>query len=188
MKATEILIQEHALIMPVLSAMERTIGTIPGGKVRPGFFLDATEFMKDFVDGCHHSKEEGILFKSMEASGVPVQGRLLGVMLTEHEKGRAYVRAMRTAAEKWQAGDSAAVHELVANARGYMVLLRMHIYKENTLLFPLANRAIPSQKQLEVDQAFERTEREEVGEGIQEKYRRLAERLQKEADQMIQES
>ena len=188
MKATEILIQEHTVIMPVLSAMERTIVSIPGGKVHPGFFLEVTDFLKNFVDGCHHSKEEGILFKAMEASGVPVQGRLLGVMLAEHEKGRAYVRAMRAAAEKWQAGDSTAVQELIANARGYMVLLRMHIYKENTLLFPLANRAIPSERQPEVEQAFERMEREKVGEGIHEKYRRLADRLQKEADQMGQES
>jgi len=181
MKATEILMEEHQVILRVLSAMEKMIAAIPNGKARPDFFLDAADFIKHFADGCHHAKEEGALFTQMEASGIPAQGGPIGMMLAEHEEGRQYTREMRTAAEKWQSGDITASADVAANGQGYVNLLRMHIQKENNVLFPMADRVVPLEKQPAIWAEFERIEREETGKGIHEKYEVLAEKLEQEA-------
>jgi hemerythrin-like domain-containing protein len=85
---------------------------------------------------------------------------------------------MRAGVEKWQSGDDSGRMEVLKAANGYIDLLRAHIYKEDNILFPLANDAIPpdAQKQIAVD--FERVEHEETGEGVHEKYLALAEQLE----------
>jgi hemerythrin-like domain-containing protein len=183
MKATDILVEEHSVIQRVLVALETAAGRMEGGQtVRPGFFLDAADFIKGFADGCHHKKEEGVLFESMATYGVPVQGGPIGVMLAEHEQGRAYTRAMREAAQKLSAGDEAARGDLVRNARGYVALLRQHIDKENGILFPMAAQVIPPAEQEAVAEGFEGVEHEETGAGVHEKYLALAEKLEAEMD------
>jgi hemerythrin-like domain-containing protein len=181
MKATEILMQEHRVIERVLAALEVGAGRLERGQVvRPGFFLDAADFVKGFADGCHHKKEEGVLFKTMVAHGMPAESGPIGVMLAEHEQGRAYTRAMREAAQKLKGGDETARRAVVLNARGYAGLLRQHISKENEILFPMANRVIPRAEYDQVSEGFEHVEHEETGAGVHEKYLALAEKLESE--------
>ena len=71
-------------------------------------------------------------------------------MLAEHVAARAFTRGMGAAAERLAAGDASSAYEVVANASGYVELLRQHIQKENSILFPLAGHIIPFGKQLGV--------------------------------------
>ena len=178
MRATEILMEEHQVILRVLNALEKMTALIPVGRANPGFFLDAADFIKNFADGCHHAKEEGVLFKYMEAHGVPVQGGPIGVMLSDHEAGRQFTRQMKAAAEKWQAGDQSARADVKTNAEGYISLLRAHIMKEDNVLFPMADRVVPLEIQPEVEEKFEFVEHEETDDGVHEKYLDLAEKME----------
>ena len=180
MKATEILMEEHQVILRVIAALEKASQKLENGPMRAGFFLDAADFIQGFADGCHHKKEEGVLFVAMIAHGVPDRGGPIGVMMSEHEQGRAFTRGMREAAQKLEAGDGSARGAVLVDARGYDTLLRQHIYKEDSFLFPMAERVFPPETQAEVAADFERIENEETGAGIHEKYLALAERLEKE--------
>ncbi len=181
MKATEILSSEHRVIERVIAALEQGAAQLENGQpVRPGFFITAADFIKGFADGCHHVKEEGVLFTSLAENGMPVDGGPVGVLLAEHEQGRVYTRGMRKAAEALQSGDSSAAKDVIKNARGYANLLRQHIQKEDTVLFPAADRFIPVEQQDEVLEGFEKVEHEETGEGVHEKYLAMAESLEKE--------
>ena len=72
MEATEILMQEHRVIERVLTTLEAGAARVDAGQpMRPGFFIEATDFVKGFADGCHHRKEEGVLFTAMVDSGLP---------------------------------------------------------------------------------------------------------------------
>jgi hemerythrin-like domain-containing protein len=182
MKATDILMAEHRIIERVITSVEIGAANLEAGKaVRPGFFEDAAEFIKGFADGCHHVKEEGVLFKKMGDHGVPELGGPIGMMLYEHEQGRKFTRGMREAAQKLAAGDQNARLAVIQNARGYAVLLRQHIRKEDNILFPMANQVIPSGEYDTVSDGFERVEHEETGEGVHEKYLGIADRLEQEA-------
>lgn len=181
MKATDELMSEHRVIERVIAVLETGAGRLEKDQdVRPGFFIEATDFIKGFADGCHHKKEEGVLFQSMAAYGVPVEGGPIGVMLQEHEMGRVYTRGLRAAAQRLDAGDASAKTEVIQNARGYAGLLRQHIKKEDNILFPMAEQLLPVTEQERVAQGFEHVEHEETGEGIHEKYLALAESLERE--------
>jgi hemerythrin-like domain-containing protein len=182
MQATQILMDEHRVIERVITSLEAATNELQqGGTVRPGFYLDAVDFIKGFADGCHHKKEEGVLFTAMAAAGMPTEVGPIAVMLAEHEQGRAYTRGMRQGAERMQAGDVSARAEVIQNARGYAALLRQHIAKEDGVLFPMADQVIPPAAQGRVAEDFERVEHEETGEGVHEKYLALAEALEREA-------
>jgi hemerythrin-like domain-containing protein len=181
MKATDVLTEEHRVIERLLNTLEAGANQLEGGQVvRAEFFLSATDFIRGFADGCHHQKEEGILFARMKENGVPVEGGPLGVMLAEHEAGRKYTRELRTAAQELQAGDEGAKQRVIQSARSYIALLHQHIYKEDNILFPMANRVIPAEQHELVWEGFEHVEHEETGEGVHEKYLALADALERE--------
>jgi hemerythrin-like domain-containing protein len=181
MKATEILMNEHRVIERVLGAMEAAVARLEaGGEVDAAFFIDATEFIRGFADGCHHHKEEGVLFKAMNAAGFPKEQGPVAVMLSEHEQARALTRGLREAAEKLQAGDPEAKTRVIRNARGYAALLREHIAKEDQVLFPMAEGVIPKSQHDQVLADFDRVEHEETGAGVHEKYLALADKLEKQ--------
>ncbi len=182
MQATDILSSEHRVIERVIAALETASTRLEAGQaVRPEFFVEATDFIKGFADGCHHRKEEGVLFATMTSFGLPQQGGPVGVMLAEHEQGRFFTQGLRNAALQLAAGDAAAGSVVIHNARGYAALLRQHIQKEDHVLFPMADRVIPAAQHAAVLEGFEKVEHEETGAGVHEKYLALAEKLEKEA-------
>ena len=181
MEATDILMAEHRVIERVLAVLNTAAERLEQGQpVRPGFFIDASDFIKGFADGCHHRKEEGVLFEAMVNHGMSRLGGPIAVMLADHEQGRSFTRGMRAAAQKLEAGDASAREAVVANAKGYVTLLQQHIMKEDNILFPMAERVIPVADHAKVVEDFERVEHEETGEGVHEKYLALAASLEGE--------
>lgn len=182
MQATDILMDEHRVIERVLDALEIATRTLErGGAVRPGFFLEAADFIAGFADGCHHRKEEGVLFTAMIASGMPPQGGPIAVMLAEHEEGRRFTRGMRDGVKRWQGGDADGRRILASNARGYTALLRDHITKEDEVLFPMAAQLIDPSQEAQVLRDYERVTEAASCDLSTGRYRALAAALEEEA-------
>jgi hemerythrin-like domain-containing protein len=144
-----------------------------GEEVNPNVFAKGLDFFRNFADRCHHGKEERHLFAKLVEKGVPQQGGPVGVMLAEHEEGRSHIRGMAEALTRLQAGESGAARDLAAHAQAYVDLLSAHIRKEDTVLFPLADRLLTPEEQAELEEIFARVETEEMGEGVHERYHRL---------------
>jgi hemerythrin-like domain-containing protein len=163
MKATQILMDKHRLVERVLGALQVGATQLEmGEELQPAFFLNAALFIRGFADGCHYKKEEGILFMARHAAGIPAQGGPGAVMLAEHEQGRACCREMRAAEEKWEKRDLSACPSVVHNDLGYVQLLHAHIYKEDNILFPMADKVIPKDRQDQVADDFNRLELEDA--------------------------
>lgn len=151
MQATDILMSEHRVIESVLDALEIAVDAMERGvAVRPEFFLEAADFIAGFADGCHHRKEEGVLFEAMVTAGMPLQGGPIAVMLSEHEEARRFTRGIRDGVKKWRDGDDAGRRLLLSSARGYVGLLRDHIMKEDEMLFPMAAQMISPAQETQV--------------------------------------
>jgi hemerythrin-like domain-containing protein len=174
-KPTQILSDEHRVIERVIGVVEK----LADGRVDElAPWYKALDFIRNFADRCHHSKEEKILFPALEAHGIPGEDGPVGMMLMEHEEGRSYVRAMLAAVSLIEAGNEAAKDTLLATARTYCRLLRDHIQKEDEILFRMADEVIPGEDQKNLAEAFARYEAEEAGVGVHDKYLRIAAELE----------
>jgi hemerythrin-like domain-containing protein len=172
---------EHRIIERVLTALERATTRLSKGQdVYLRFFTGATVFIKNFADGCHHQKEEGILFPALIQYGLSKETGPVAVMLAEHEEARRLVQKIRQAIERLQSSDDSARNDLIHNSEGYIKLLRQHIYKEDNILYPMADKVLPADQQQQILEAFKLVERDETGEDVREKYLGLAARLEQE--------
>lgn len=149
MKASEVLMNEHRTVERVLKVLNRAADRLDAGDDVPAaLFEDSVDFLRNFAHKCHHGKEETALFPAMAKAGVPVEQGPIGVMLAEHEQGR-----------------------------GYAALLAQHIKKEDTILFPMADRVLSDATQQKLVAEFDRIESEHIGPGVHEHYHQMIDEL-----------
>lgn len=179
LSATEVLEEEHRVIERMLNALARLSVQLGEGKTPPDWVLtDASDFISDFADGCHHAKEEHRMFPMLETAGMPVGEGPIPVMLMEHEQGREWNRRLRAAGERLASGDESARQDVIEAIAAYIGLLRAHIKKEDNALFPMADRILTPPQQDALLEEFEQLEREETGEGVHDKYLGVLERIE----------
>tara|TARA_Y100000310_G_scaffold229967_1_gene232391 strand:- start:1057 stop:1578 length:522 start_codon:yes stop_codon:yes gene_type:complete len=131
--------EEHDQILRFLDLLERTrVELRNSGPATDGFKQWAVDFIVDYADRSHHSKEEDCLFPLLEQRGIPNQGGPIGMMLHEHNTGRQWVQRMRDAVGQSEAMDL----EFADAAAKYIALLRQHIAKENEILYPMGMQAM----------------------------------------------
>ncbi len=178
MTATEVLKTEHTAIRVMLDVLNSVAARLERGEAVDTADLDAMlEFIRVFADSCHHAKEEDLLFPALERAGLPREGGPVGVMLAEHETGRGYVRGLADAVARLKQGDAGAADEAAHNARGYAELLDAHIYKEDNILYEMADMHLSAAEQERLVGEFERVEDERVGHGRHEQFHELLHRL-----------
>jgi hemerythrin-like domain-containing protein len=178
MKPTEILVREHESIKEMLAVIDAICVRLETGeRVDPEHLEKVVEFIRTFADKCHHGKEENLLFKELEAAGIPNEGGPVGTMLLEHDTGRGYVRSMHEAVAAYREGDEEAKVRFVQNGRAYSGLLSQHIFKEDNVLYPMADMHLSPSKQEELLEAFEHVEHEEIGEDVHRRMLDLLENL-----------
>lgn len=178
MKPTEQLKEEHKAIKLMLKVLEKVCEMLQKNeRVKPDDIDKIIDFIRTFADRCHHGKEEDLLFPAFEELGIPKEGGPIGVMLSEHEMGRSYLRGMNDAFSRYRTGDEKASVDFVKNARGYISLLTDHIYKEDNILYPMGEMRLSMEKEKELLENFEKIERERIGPGKHEEYHRLLHHL-----------
>ena len=171
---TAVMVEEHKLILRMIDMVEKNTRLAEAGRFTDwNFYIDAVDFIRNFADRFHHSKEEDILFKSLVENGMPAENSPVAAMLMAHDQGRAFVRNMESAARKALAGEPDQVPILADNAYGYINLLRDHIDKENTILYPLAERVLPEAMRPAMAEGYARAE--EKAPGVEDRYRQMVE-------------
>ena len=117
---------------------------------------EAVALIRNFADGLHHAKEESLLFPLMAERGFSVTQGPVAVMLQEHTIGRAFVRGIDENIQLFKEGDLSALNLIYSNMNGYSELLQNHIYKENTMLFRMADNALSQSDQDSLSTQFEK--------------------------------
>lgn len=180
MKATQQLKEEHQGVLLALSILEKINRKLEKGeKVDAQHLEQLLEFIRVFVDKCHHGKEEDLLFPAMEEAGVPKTGGPIGMMLEEHDLGRGYVKKFGLALEEFKKGDTKASLKIIKNTKGFIALLQEHIDKEDNILYMIADMHLSPEKQKELLKEFKRIEKEKIGVGKHEAFHQMLDNLKK---------
>lgn len=174
--ASEDLKNEHDGILFGLNILEKMIKLLQEKQgVEKEDFLEMVNFLKLFADKCHHGKEEGLLFPAMENVGIQNQNGPIGQMLIEHAEGRRYIAQMSEALNNYPVHDN----DLIQAVTNYINLLRQHIEKENTVLFPMGDKMISADVHAKLLIDFEEFEEKVMGKGTHEKLHILLNKMEK---------
>jgi hemerythrin-like domain-containing protein len=170
MLATENLMQEHQLILKYIALMER-YAKLRLQAIQAALFLEKAghfiEFIHEFADAFHHAKEEAILFRYLDVPGVLTHCNPVPQMLLEHGKARDWVRGMEQAL---YANDSM---QLGVNVDQYAALLKAHIYKEDSILYPMAERGLTDAAKTALLQEYAETDNRLHRQTLWQKYEQL---------------
>jgi len=190
MNAINELIAEHEAVRLTLKILKKigqqidATGIIPN----PEHVEQLFDFFSTFVDRCHHGKEEELLFPALEAVGISRDGGPVGVMLKEHQQGRDLVAKMKNDLSHFADGDHNAALNFIKHADDYIVLLDLHIEKENNVLFPMALKHLSENKLAEMQTGFDKIESEKIGAGKHEQFHQMLEEFERfflEANEVV---
>lgn len=178
MKATQQLKDEHEGIKIMLSIMEAIYKSIEKGKeLNIDHYEKILDFLKGFVDKCHHGKEEEILFPALVDHGMSKESGPVAVMLYEHQLGRSHIKVISDGFSEFRTGNKQAVNTINSSSADYVELLRNHIDKENHILFMMADKILDDSEQSKIFDAFEKLESEKIGIGKHEEFHSLLKEL-----------
>ncbi len=147
----QILNKEHENILSVADVIEKECNGIKSGKeLDKDFFNKAVDFIENYTDKFHHSKEEDILFKELCKPEAEMHCNPVDQMLYEHDIGRNFVKGIKEGIKK---GDK---EKIVENALGYVQLIREHIFKEDNILYPMSESALNKESKDSIQNRFEK--------------------------------
>jgi len=156
---TKILAEEHQNILKVIDALLKQCDALEsGGGLDKDFFNKAIEFIRGYADRFHHAKEEAILFVELCKDTVQMHCNPTEQMLHEHDLGRGFVKKM----EQGLAENDR--KKIIENARGYSRLLQEHIYKEDNILYPMAEEALSQETKKAMLNEFEEVKKKFIEE------------------------
>ncbi|WP_370575250.1 hemerythrin domain-containing protein [Methanomethylovorans sp.] len=178
MMGTEDLRHEHNEIGLMLDVLGRICERLDVGEnVDPEHLKQIHDFMVVFVDKCHHTKEEELLFPKLESIDGAESEKLIGVLIAEHRTGRKYANAIGEAISNHENIDLQDRSKIIKYGRNYIKLLVQHIDKENNVLFTMAEKKLSGKQNQELFEEFEVMEKEKIGIGEHEQLHRMLHNL-----------
>ncbi len=164
-KQTQVLSEEHKNILKVISALEKECGSLKLKKeINKEFFKNAIDFIRNYSDKFHHAKEEDILFVEFCKEAHKAHCNPVDQMLHEHKLGREFVKNME---EGLNRNDPEVIAE---NGLQYAGLLKDHILKEDTILYPMIDEVLDEKTQQSIMERAKSVERKKFKKEILDKY------------------
>ncbi len=155
MTPLQMLSEEHQKILEVI-ALIRDKSSLPGKELDQKFWDRVIFFIQNYADKFHHAKEEEILFP--EINRQDEEGKMhcnpVDQMLYEHELGRGFVKEMIAGLVDMDRA------KVISKALNYSQLLKEHIFKEDQILYPMAESAIDKSTWKEITRKFEKVNSE----------------------------
>ena len=155
MTATQVMEAEHRTIETVAKALgDLALAIEKGQSADVALLKTAVEFFRVYADKLHHGKEEVLFFPMLVKRGVPPQGCPIGGLTQEHVKGRALVGALEEGITFYSQKKPGAQDGLVQTLRKIVNLYQNHIWKEDAMVFPMADKILTEADQKELSEKF----------------------------------
>ena len=128
---------EHRLIERMIRVIAKELSRIElTGEVDPVFVDVAVDFIRTYTDGCHHGKEEDILFRDLMVRPLSNDLKIiLDELIEEHRQGRRIVEELMAAKDEYIRGGRESVSRIIACLRFLVDFYPVHIEKEDQHFF-----------------------------------------------------
>jgi hemerythrin-like domain-containing protein len=154
MKTTAFLMDEHKQILRALNVLEAMANCTDQESIDEHDVEQILRFLRVFADEHHQGKEEAVLFPAMVHATKPAPRSSLNHMIFEHDQERSLVEGLEEALRTKKGKN------FVYFAQRLVQILRTHIYKEDNILFELADEILSSEEDEKAAtelQAYDRT-------------------------------
>lgn len=152
-----ILIDEHKMIIRVVEALRVFAENMEDGwEVEEDTLNEIIEFMRLFAQKWHHAKEEDVLFPALIKRGVPATGCPLIHLKNEHKKSNDYVANLVHSMEIHRMSSVEGWADVIQGLKNLYSHYPNHIWKEENMLFPMANRILTIEDLQRLMVGFER--------------------------------
>jgi hemerythrin-like domain-containing protein len=132
-----LLTREHRLIDEMIKLINEQLKImIRSNKVDLDFIHRVINFMRDYVDKCHHGKEEDILFGDLAKINMTKEDKkIMKELIYEHVAGRENVDALAEAKEKYKSGNREFINDIIDALKKLADFYRCHMEKEEKYFF-----------------------------------------------------
>ena len=161
LKSLEILKKEHGLICHALDIVSVAKEKLETGKRPPQeFFEKAVEFLRTFADKFHHFKEEYLMFGLLAEKKDGLYDGEIGALRYQHERCRKCINLIENSLHGYSQGDAVATTMLLENLSSYISLLKLHIYIEDHIFFPMVDKVLSEDEDRMLSEQFRYEEKE----------------------------
>lgn len=145
MGIVDAMVAEHERILQEADRLEQmSLAFMVEGSFDAEEYRQVIRFVREYSDAAHHCKEEDVLYDYMlKHLGRVAENLIQHGMLVEHDLGRNAVRNLDAAVSAFEQNPEAdSKLEIISWGMEYVHLIRRHVEKENTVVYPFAQRAL----------------------------------------------
>jgi len=180
MRIIKILREDQELAARFLAVLGRGLAIAGQGKsARPGFFIFANSFIREYLEEVYFKKEK-VLLNALEDCGFPPDDGPIGAMNADQQKSREISRTLFDAAKQWQGGDEEGRADVIWATSEYTGLLHRHFNMLKNLIHPLLEQSLSPEGEEKAAEALNRLAFEDDTPETLDKYVKMVETLEEE--------
>ncbi len=172
------LVAEHEMIERAMEVLKANLDKVSSGTCDVVQTGRAIDFLLEFGDKIHNTKEEKFLFPRMGERGAPTEGGPIGVMLLEHDMERTLLAKMQLALDGLLAAPDDKKAVFVKEGLEYLSIRAEHIWKENDILYAMARQILNEDDFSYLLEAFQESNLQHYGEKAAEKFDTMLKELE----------
>jgi DUF438 domain-containing protein len=178
----DFLVAEHEMIERAMAVLKINLEKIDEAIKTPLQMQRAIDFLLEFGDKVHNTKEEKFLFPLMGQKGMPVEGGPIGVMLMEHDAERNLLQRMMGELPNLVDATPVKRQKFAADGFEYLTIRAEHIWKENDVLYAMGRKVFTDEENTSLLDAFKTLDQQTYGDTAREHYAQMLAEVEKDSE------
>ena len=178
----DFLVAEHEMIERAMAVLKSNLDKIDEAVKTPLQMQRAIDFLLEFGDKVHNTKEENFLFPLMGQKGMPVEGGPIGVMLMEHDAERNLLQRMMGDLPNLAEATTSARHKFAAEGFEYLTIRAEHIWKENDVLYAMGRKVFSDEDNIFLLNSFKTLDQQTYGDEARSHYAQMLVEVEKDSE------
>ncbi|HSD99616.1 MAG TPA: hemerythrin domain-containing protein [Burkholderiales bacterium] len=154
-KTLDIIRDEHRSIAAILHGMEYLVDRVRArkAKINPRVFRAMIYYLDTFSERMHHPKEDRFLFSALRNRGGEA-ATAVADLEREHAAGGSALRRLEQCLVRYEEGGDREFQAFADAVAKFIREYRDHMHKEESIVFPMAERMLSAQDWQAIDRAF----------------------------------